>query len=134
MTWQNIVSGVIGALVGSFFVHFLAISRERGNRVRIFRGFIQSLLYELEAINTCDVINSGNPDHLCDWHKNLMVSLRVECARATQNIRCPKRRAELSDLLKQFSAQGKRDTSEQRYQPHIERVSVTLSAMMKCAR
>src|ERR1035437_627181 len=64
----QIVFGGVGAVIGGFIVHFLTIWREAGTRKRIFNGFIESLVYELDAftINNEAIIKKGNPAFLYD--------------------------------------------------------------------
>src|ERR1700722_16748979 len=124
------------AVVGGLAVHFLTTRREVANRKHIFRGFIQSLIFELDAINIDDAIKAGNAPFLYDWQKAVVPTLRVECAKVFQDIRGATKRDELSALLKQFSAQGGRNAEpykELRYQPQIDRLKQTLTSIKQCA-
>jgi len=134
---QIILSALLGGLAGTVVAHWLVIRRDRRARKHAFGVFLQSLVYELEAFISEAAINAGNPAWLYDWQKANVPSLRVECARISQDICCPNRRAELAALLKQFATQRGMDTElskkELRYQPQIDRLKAALQKMLALA-
>jgi hypothetical protein len=136
---QIVFGGVVGAIIGGFIVHFLTIWRESGNRKRIFNGFIQSLVYELDAftINNEAIIKKGNPAFLYDWQQNAIPSLRIECARIRQDIRCKHKQDRLAALLGKFSTECDRNVEpykDLRYQTQIDRLKSNLLEMMDCTK